>query len=63
VSNAPSKPVSFSRPKVGYFSNRPRTVIRSEIIKICKILTNHNYFKYKDLQCIQEDDLAMGAHT
>jgi len=24
VSNAPSKPVSFSRPKVGYFSNRPR---------------------------------------
>jgi len=27
VSNAPSKPVSFSRPKVGYFSNRPRTYI------------------------------------
>jgi len=27
VSNAPSKPVSFSRPKVGYFSNRPRTVV------------------------------------
>jgi hypothetical protein len=26
VSNAPGKPVSFSRPKVGYFSNRPRTV-------------------------------------
>jgi len=26
VSNAPSKPVSFSRPKVGYFSNRPRIV-------------------------------------
>jgi len=25
VSNAPSKPVSFSRPKVGYFSNRPRS--------------------------------------
>jgi len=24
LSNAPSKPVSFSRPKVGYFSNRPR---------------------------------------
>jgi len=23
VSNAPGKPVSFSRPKVGYFSNRP----------------------------------------
>jgi len=26
VSNAPGKPVSFSRPKVGYFSNRPRTL-------------------------------------
>ena len=26
MSNAPSKPVSFSRPKVGYFSNRPRTL-------------------------------------
>jgi hypothetical protein len=25
VSNAPGKPVSFSRPKVGYFSNRPRS--------------------------------------
>ena len=24
MSNVPSKPVSFSRPKVGYFSNRPR---------------------------------------
>ena len=24
MSNAPSMPVSFSRPKVGYFSNRPR---------------------------------------
>ena len=24
MSNAPSKPVSFSRPKVGYVSNRPR---------------------------------------
>jgi len=27
VSNAPSKPVSFSRPKVGYFSNRPRILL------------------------------------
>ena len=26
MSNAPSKPVSFSRPKVGYFSNRPRSL-------------------------------------
>ena len=24
MSSAPGKPVSFSRPKVGYFSNRPR---------------------------------------
>ena len=32
MSNAPSKPVSFSRPKVGYFSNRPRICI-SWIIK------------------------------
>jgi len=32
VSNALSKPVSFSRPKVGYFSNRPRMsrIIREE---------------------------------
>ena len=29
MSNAPSKPVSFSRPKVGYFSNRPRTLVQS----------------------------------
>jgi hypothetical protein len=29
VSNAPSKPVSFSRPKVGYFSNRPRIAVIS----------------------------------
>ena len=27
MSNAPSKPVSFSRPKVGYFSNRPRIIV------------------------------------
>jgi len=27
VSNAPGKLVSFSRPKVGYFSNRPRTFV------------------------------------
>jgi len=30
VSNAPSKPVSFSRPKVGYFSNRPRNVVSTK---------------------------------
>ena len=27
MSNAPSKPFSFSRPKVGYFSNRPRIIV------------------------------------
>ena len=27
MSNAPGEPVSFSRPKVGYFSNRPRILI------------------------------------
>ena len=27
MSNAPSKPVSFSRPKVGYVSNRPRMCV------------------------------------
>jgi hypothetical protein len=27
VSNAPSKAVSFSRPKVGYFSNRPHMLV------------------------------------
>jgi len=34
VSNAPSKPVSFSRPKVGYFSNRPRIVCSITIMVI-----------------------------
>jgi len=31
VSNAPGKPVSFSRPKVGYFSNRPRKLSRPRL--------------------------------
>jgi len=43
--------------------NDLNTVIRSEIIKICKILTKHKCFQYKDLQYIQEDGLAMGAST
>jgi len=34
VSNAPSKPVSFSRPKVGYFSNRPRIQGVSRLVYI-----------------------------
>jgi len=37
VSNAPSKPVSFSRPKVGYFSNRPRISICAVIHFLTKI--------------------------
>ena len=34
MSNAPSKPVSFSRPKVGYFSNRPRIVLKGRWLHI-----------------------------
>ena len=34
MSNAPSKPVSFSRPKVGYFSNRPRSTTTGCCINI-----------------------------
>ena len=33
MSNAPSKPVSFSRPKVGYFSNRPTYVIVPAVLQ------------------------------
>ena len=37
MSNAPSKPVSFSLPKVGYFSNRPRiSVISSADGRNCR---------------------------
>ena len=34
MSNAPSKPVSFSRPKVGYFSNRPRISLPEKLLYI-----------------------------
>ena len=37
MSNAPSKPVSFSRPKVGYFSNRPRRIPRC----VCSIVNSY----------------------
>jgi len=40
VSNAPSKPVSFSRPKVGYFSNRPRIPLFDSNVNVHLILTN-----------------------
>ena len=46
MSNAPSKPVSFSRPKVGYFSNRPRILCISWIIT-CLIII--------DARCKHED--------
>jgi len=45
VSNAPSKPVSFSRPKVGYFSNRPRILILLYVIADVSL-------KESDLQCL-----------
>ena len=35
MSNAPSKPVSFFRPKVGYFSNRPRIYDCSSFVTFC----------------------------
>jgi len=38
VSNVPSKPVSFSRPKVGYFSNRPR-ILSTYLITLSLYLT------------------------
>ena len=36
MSNAPSKPVSFSRPKVGYFSNRPRMSLCVDDRLVCR---------------------------
>ena len=39
------------------------TELRYEIIKFCKILTQQNYFRYRDLQYIQEAVLAMGQPT
>ena len=37
MSNAPSKPVSFSRPKVGYFSNRPRIAGREQFVHVNRL--------------------------
>ena len=47
MSNAPSKPVSFSRPKVGYFSNRPRikSFWESEGIRLDKESIKYNAAK------------------
>ena len=44
MSNAPSKPVSFSRPKVGYFSNRPRIYIYIYINNMLYIVSTPTYF-------------------
>jgi len=47
VSNAPSKPVSFSRPKVGYFSNRPRIYVFLNHWLLCMIIIAHiDWFLY-----------------
>ena len=45
MSNAPSKPVSFSRPKVGYFSNRPRSVSLPWVI-YCEAFYLHVVFSF-----------------
>jgi hypothetical protein len=37
--------------------------VKTEIIKICNILTKQNYFQYENLQYIQEDGSAIGAPT
>ena len=43
MSNAPSKPVSFSRPKVGYFSNRPRILHIFYILPSCLLGYTRTY--------------------
>jgi hypothetical protein len=47
VSNAPSKPVSFSRPKVGYFSNRPR-IHTNNIENVTKQTIHRTTQKYRE---------------
>ena len=42
MSNAPSKPVSFSRPKVGYFSNRPRIVGQVALVGVFQLKLPYN---------------------
>ena len=46
MSNAPSKPVSFSRPKVGYFSNRPR-IYKKFYLDLWELMNNIMHFKYQ----------------
>ena len=57
MSNAPSKPVSFSRPKVGYFSNRPRihrvyqeeSTLHRENVSYVKLYRYNNKYLYPKL--------------
>ena len=43
MSNAPSKPVSFSRPKVGYFSNRPRIIKLVVVLSVVHLFTLYSH--------------------
>ena len=43
MSNAPSKPVSFSRPKVGYVSNRPRIAPRNVLAVVVDVNSTGRY--------------------
>ena len=45
MSNAPSKPVSFSRPKVGYFSNRPRICV-CVCVCVCVCIDGIIHYKF-----------------
>ena len=53
MSNAPSKPVSFSRPKVGYFSNRPR-ISDNEIYLLIKYIKSVLWRVAKRLSYIED---------
>ena len=56
MSNAPSKPVSFSRPKVGYFSNRPRKFV---LYNLSKVMLSVNFLKVL-LYLLMRISLLMG---
>ena len=46
MSNAPGKPVSFSRPKVGYFSNSPRICLVCIVVILCVFVVSYVYLLY-----------------
>ena len=61
MSNAPSKPVSFSRPKVGYFSNRPRTVCMLMLLSCWPVCTG---VTGQGIDCrLPEDDMIVSKHV